>query len=127
MSKVDNYLKKDIAVIGVSNRQEKFGFKIFRDLLKAGFKVKGISPRKEEVLGNKIYRDLSELESVPDLVITVVPSSVTEQVVDLSIKLGVKEIWMQPGSESAQAINKAEAAGIKVTSSACFMVEMGIW
>lgn len=122
-----NYLQKNIALIGVSSREEKFGFKIFRDLLKEGFKVKGVSPRAGEVLGNKIYRDITELEVVPDLVITVVPPEVTEKVVDSSIKLGVKEIWMQPGSESNNAIIKATDAGIKVVHHACFMVEMGIW
>jgi predicted CoA-binding protein len=30
---------KVIAVIGVSNKPEKFGYKIFKDLLAAGFKV----------------------------------------------------------------------------------------
>jgi len=62
-----------------------------------------------------------------DLVITVVPARVTERVVDECKELGIKEIWMQPGSESNAAIDKAKEYGISVVSNACFMVEEGIW
>jgi len=119
--------RKEVVVVGVSDREKKFGFKIFRDLIAAGFNVKGINPADGEVLGRKIYRSLGELEKVPDLVITVVPSSVTERIVEECNALGVKEIWMQPGSESEAALRKAEGYGISVTHDACFMVEKGIW
>jgi predicted CoA-binding protein len=119
--------EKIIAVIGVSGREEKFGFKIFRDLIKAGFNVKGINPANGEVLGRKIYRNLKELENAPDLVITVVPGQVTERIVQECKELGIKEIWMQPGSESENAVRKAKEYGMSVTYNACFMVEHGIW
>ncbi len=118
---------KTIVVIGVSEREEKFGFKIFRDLLKEGFKVEGVNPRGGEVLGKKIYYNLKELSIPVDLVITVVPHEVTERVVEQCRQLGIKEIWMQPGSESDKAINLAKQYGIKVVHNACFMVEEGIW
>lgn len=120
-------LNKKIAVIGVSNRKEKFGFKIFRDLLKAGYNAQGINPRGGEVLGQKIYRNLKELEEIPDIVITVVPKEVTEKIVDDCKELGIKEIWMQPGSSSESAIEKARLCGINPTYNACFMVQQGIW
>lgn len=119
--------KKTIVVIGVSHKEDKFGFKIFRDLLKNGFNVMGINPTDGEILGEKIYRNLKEINKAIDLVITVVPSSVTERIVDECKELGIKEIWMQPGSESDLAIRKAEEYGISVVSNACFMVEEGIW
>ena len=122
-----NIKEKEIALIGVSNKEEKFSFKIFRDLLKAGFKVKGINPKITELLGQKIYPNLKSLEKKPDLVITVVPSQVTERIVDECKDLGIKEIWMQPGSESEIAIKKAKDYGIKVIYNACFMVENKIW
>ncbi len=118
---------KLIAVIGVSNREEKFGFKIFRDLLNHGFNVKGVHIRGQEVLGQKIYKSLKELERPPDLVITVVPPEVTQRIVEECNELGVKEIWMQPGSESHEAVEKAKQYGISVVHNACFMVENRIW
>lgn len=122
----DIHLKR-IAIIGVSDNPEKFGFKIFRNLIKSGFNVYGINPKDGEVFGRKIYRNLKELPETPNLVITVVPSSVTEKIVDDCRELGIKEIWMQPGSESENAIKKAKSYEINTTHKACFMVEQGIW
>jgi len=124
---MDDIKKKKIAVMGVSNKEEKFGFRIFRDLIKAGFNVEGVNPTNGEVLGKKIYRNLKEISARPELVITVVPYQVTERVVDECNALGIKEIWMQPGSESEAAVLKAKSFGIKATSNSCFMVVNNIW
>jgi len=119
--------KKTIVVVGISHKEDKFGFKIFRDLLKNGFDVMGVNPTDGEILGEKIYRNLKEINRAIDLVITVVPSSVTERIVDECKELGIKEIWMQPGSESDLALAKAKEYGISVVANACFMVTEGIW
>ncbi|MDD4954910.1 MAG: CoA-binding protein [Candidatus Omnitrophica bacterium] len=119
--------KKTIVVVGVSHKEDKFGFKIFRDLLKNGFTVIGVNPTDGEILGQKIYRNLKEINKAVDLVITVVPASVTERIVEECKELGIKEIWMQPGSESDLAIAKAAKYGISVIANACFMVQEGIW
>lgn len=115
-----------IAVVGVSGDASKYGHKIFRDLLNSGYPVKGVNPKGGFVLGRQIYRELAEIEKRPDLVITVVPPAVTEQVVETCNKLGIKQVWMQPGSESPAAFAKAREYGIEVTA-ACFMVQKGVW
>lgn len=115
-----------IAVVGVSDDASKYGHKIFRDLLNAGFPVKGVNPKGGFALGNQIYRSVSEIEKRPELVITVVPPAVTAAVVEECNRLGVKQIWMQPGSGSPEAAAKAADYGIKVTQ-ACFMVQKGVW
>lgn len=117
---------KLIAVVGVSDDASKYGHKIFRDLLKAGYPVKGVNPKGGFVLGNNIYKSLAEIEARPDLVITVVHPGVTEGVVEECNALGIKTVWMQPGSESEAALAKARTYGIK-TISACFMVQKGVW
>ena len=115
-----------IAVVGVSDDASKYGHKIFRDLLRAGFPVKGVNPKGGFVLGQNIYKSLSELEKKPDLVITVVHPAVTEKTVEECNKLGIKNVWMQPGSESQAAADKAGIYGIK-TDIGCFMVQKGVW
>ncbi len=122
-----SFRERQIAVIGVSDQKHKFGYRIFNDLLAAGYNVTGVNPRGIKVNGIQLFKSLKEVTPKPDFVITVVPASVTEKVVDDCIALGIKEIWMQPGSESREAEKKAEAAGIKVTSGACFMVVAGEW
>ncbi len=119
--------EKEIAVVGVSPVETKYGHKIFKELVKHDFKVCGINPAGGEIMGKRIYRNLRELERNPDLVITVVPPPVTEKIVEECRKIGIKEIWMQPGSESQAAVEKARSYGMLVTSRACFLVHTGIW
>ena len=115
-----------IAVIGVSQDAEKYGYRIFRDLIKAGYPVIGVNPKGGFVLGRLIYKSLEELEPKPDLVITVTPPEVTEEIVEQCNKLGIKNVWMQPGSGSDKILAKALDYGIKTTA-ACFMVQEGLW
>ncbi|HNT97391.1 MAG TPA: CoA-binding protein [Elusimicrobiales bacterium] len=115
-----------IAVVGVSNDASKYGHRIFRDMLKAGYPVEGVNPKGGLVLGRQVHKSLSEMEKKPELVITVVPPEITEKIVEECNRLGIKAVWMQPGSESDAALAKAKEYGIKATS-ACFMVAKGVW
>ncbi len=121
-----NELKKDsmktVAVVGVSKDEKKFGFRVFKDMIKKGQKVYGINPKADFILGRKIYSKIQDIPEKPDLVITVIPPEVTEKIVDDCISIGVKEIWMQPGSESEKAIKKAQDKGILVIYNACIML-----
>ncbi len=124
---MDNFKNKYIAVVGVSAEPEKYGHKIFRDLLDSGYNVVGINLKGGEILGQKIYPQLKDLPIVSDLVIIVVPPAATAKIVDECHELGVKNIWMQPGTESDEVINKAKSYGMNVTARACFMKRNGIW
>lgn len=119
--------EKEIAVVGVSKFETNYGYRIFKELIKHDFRVSGINPAGGLILGREIYRSLRELSRVPDLVITVVSPHVTEKVVEDCHRLGVKEIWMQPGSESVTAIKKARSYGMQVTFHKCFLMQTGIW
>jgi hypothetical protein len=114
--------KKIIAVVGVSKDEKKFGFKVFKDMIKKGQSVYGINPKADVILGRKIYSKIQDIPEKPDLVITVVPPEVTEKIVDDCISVGIKEIWMQPGSESEKAIKKAQDNRISVIYNACIML-----
>ncbi|MEM4888996.1 MAG: CoA-binding protein, partial [Thermosphaera sp.] len=64
-----------------------------------------------------------ELPAKPDVVVTVVPPQVTELVVEECKELGVRKIWMQPGSESEKAVEYCEKNNIAVVHGACIMIE----
>lgn len=116
-----------IAVAGVSVNKEKFGYRIYRDLKKDGYNVVPVGIRGGIVDSVEIYQTLFDLPQKPDLVITVTPPAATEKIVEDCIKLKISKIRMQPGSESQEAISKAEIAGMEVTSNVCFMKEYGLW
>ncbi len=121
-----SFLLKDvhvIAVVGVSRNPEKWGHRVFKELLERypHMRIYPINPKADSILGHKAYPSISSLPEKPDLVITVVPPQITESVVEEAIRLGVKYIWMQPGSESQKAIEVAESSGIRVIHHACIV------
>jgi uncharacterized protein len=114
------------AVVGASDNQHKYGHKCFRSYLSNNMKAYPVNPRAQEVLGHQCFPDLSSLPETVSSISVVTPPAMTESVVEEAVKLGVKNIWMQPGAESQVAVQRAESAGINVIyGGPCFMVEMG--
>lgn len=120
-------LNSKIALVGVSESPEKYGHKIFKDLLAANYDVIGINPKAKEILDQKIYPSLRSLNFKPDLVIIVVPPSIALVILREINELKIKNVWMQPGSESDEAIKFAQEAEINLVVNSCIMVEQGLW
>ncbi len=112
-----------IAVVGVSMNPEKWGYRVYRALRDEGYKVFPVNPKYDEIEGDKCYPDLKSLPEKPDVVITVVPPEITENIVEECKKLGIKKVWMQPGSESDNAIKFCRENGIETVYNACFVVD----
>jgi hypothetical protein len=96
---------------------------VYKDLKGAGYKAYPVNPNAKEVLGDKCYPYLKNLPTKPDVVNVVVPPRVTEKVVKTCKMLGITKVWMQPGSESEDAIKFCHENGIDVVYGACVMVE----
>jgi predicted CoA-binding protein len=132
MGKVEDLIQEFInlrtwAVVGASTDPEKFGYKVFRTLRDAGYTVYGVNVRGGNIEGQDLYRDLAALPEKPAVVDMVVPPKVTEQVVRQCAELGIERVWMQPGSESSEAIEYCEQHNIKVVHGACAMVRSRKW
>ena len=122
---IGEFLKKSnvLAVVGASRDKDKFGYKIYNGLKKAGYKVYPVNPSAKEIEGEKCYPSISRLDKKPDVVITIVPPTVTEKVVKEAKGIGVKKVWMQPGSESEKAIKFCEKNKISVAAKMCMVVD----
>ena len=125
MPSTKEFLKKEniFAVAGVSRNKEKYGFKVYDTLKKAGYKIYPINPTASEIDGEKCYPSLEELPEKPDVVITVVPPKVTDKIAEKCKELNINKIWMQPGSESKKSIDFCKKNNIEVIHSACIMIE----
>ena len=113
------------AVVGASGDPDKYGYKVYFQLKNAGYRVYAVNPNRDHIDGDRCYPSLTALPEVPDVVNMVVPPAVTEQVVQECIKLGIRRVWMQPGSESEMAIAQAEKANIEVVANQCVLIRMG--
>ena len=120
-----DFLRKQnvFVVIGVSSNPAKYGHQVYKDLKEAGYVVYPVNPNIDTVSGDRCYHSLSELPEKPDVVDVVVPPEVTEKIVVECRDLGLKKVWMQPGSESERAISFCVQNDIKVVHDVCVMVK----
>lgn len=115
------------AIIGVSADRNKYGNKIFRQLLAAHYDVYAINPKLAEVEGQPCFPSLAALPVLPDVVSVVVPPQLAMDVVEACIAQGIKRLWFQPGAEEPAALMRAEAAGLQVLANACILLQHQHW
>jgi len=120
---VESFLaSKNIAVVGVSRKSSKFGSVIYKELKKKGFNVYGVNPSLGSIEGDKCYNNLKELEGKIDGIVNVVSPKETENIVREANEIGVKNIWMQQGSESKEAIKYCQENGINEVHKECILM-----
>lgn len=113
---------KNIAVVGVSSKGKGFGMAVYNHLKDNGYSVFGVNKNGGYSGSIKLYNSLALIENNIEGVITVVPPSQTEIVVQEAHSLGIKNIWMQQGSETKDAINFCKGNGINVVNNECIMM-----
>jgi uncharacterized protein len=127
----DEYLRnvlksvRVIAMVGASphwNRPSYFAMKYLQD---KGYRVIPVNPQAvgQEILGETVYGDLSEVPEKIDMVDIFRRSDAVPAVVDQAIAKGAKVVWMQLGVRNDDAAAKAEAAGLKVVMNRCPKIE----
>ena len=111
-----------VAVIGASSNREKWGYKIYKKLKKSGFEVYAVNFNYDMIDEDKCYNDLKSLPVVPEMVITVIPPNETIKIVRECKNLGIKKVWMQPGSESEDAIIFCKENDMDVVHNFCIVL-----
>jgi len=120
---VETFLSSDaFAVIGVSADRKKFGNVVYRTMKEKDAIVFPVHSTLEKVEGDVCYSSVAALPAEVSAVVTVVPPAVTATVVKECAVKGIKQIWMQPGSESDAAIVEAEKAGMHVVAGECILM-----
>ena len=115
---------KTIAIVGCSPDETKASNKVALYLMSQGFTVFPIYPKEDVILGQKVYRSLSDIEVNVDLVYIFRKPDVIASVVDEAIKRGdVKCVWSQLGLVNNAAMEKAEQNGIKAIQNFCTKIE----
>ncbi|HHO42440.1 MAG TPA: CoA-binding protein [Epsilonproteobacteria bacterium] len=115
---------KTIAIIGCSPNESKASNMVARYLQKAGFQIIPVYPKEEEILGEKVYRSLSDIPCKVDMVDIFRKPDVIASVVDECIARGdIDTVWTQLGLVNNQAAQKAQEAGMKVVQNHCTKIE----
>ena len=119
--------KNTIGFVGATIKKEKWGYKKYKEIKDAGFKVYPINPKYDKVDGDKCFPNLKSLieflNEKPNFVITIVPPEITKKTVEQCKKLGIDKIWMQPGSESEEVIELCKESNIEFVHGVCIVVD----
>ena len=113
------------AVVGASADRDKYGNKVLRAYLQNGLVVYPVNPRESQIEGLAVYPDLASLPEPVRGVSIVTPPAVTEQVMRQAAAAGIRYVWMQPGADSPQALEQAEALGLEaIGGGPCVLVAL---
>lgn len=122
---MQDFIKKTnkYAVVGASRDRGKYGNKVLRFLKERGFKVVAVNPKEREIEGVISYPDLKKAGKV-DVAVFVVPPRVAEKLLRDALESGIEKVWLQPGSESDDALSFCKENGMDCISKKCIMVEI---
>jgi len=115
---------KTIAIIGCSPDESKASNMVAKYLKNAGFQIVPVYPKEEEILGEKVYRSLSEIPFKVDMVDIFRKPLVIKNVIEEAIKRGdVDTIWTQIGLVNNEAAKMAQVAGMSIVQNKCTKIE----
>ena len=114
--------KQSFAVIGVTNNQDKYGYKIFKRLNELNKTVYGISPIYKDIEGTPAFPNLTVVNKTIDVAVFVVSPKYGYDYVKECVDLGIHHIWLQPGTYDEQLISLIKEAGINYYQN-CVLVE----
>jgi len=125
--RIEQFLaSKSFGVVGASTNREKFGNKVVRVYQQEKLSVVPVNPRAEMIEGEPCVASVADLPESVKSISVVTPPKITEQIVEQAIAMGIKNIWMQPGAESAAAVTNGLKHGLNIIADgSCILVFFG--
>ena len=117
---------KRIAVLGIKIESYQPAYYVPQYLAAAGLEIIPVPvyyPEVTEILGQKVYRKLSDIPGEIDLVDVFRRSHDINQHVDDILAKKPKAVWFQSGIRNDEVAAQFARAGIKVVQDRCLMVD----
>lgn len=120
------FQSKSFGVVGASVDRHKYGNKVLRVYQQKNLRVIPVNPKEQEIEGTSCVASVMDLPDDVESISVITPPQVTEQVVEMAVSKGIKNIWMQPGAESDIAVEACRRRGINVIADgSCILVVLG--
>ena len=113
-----------IAVIGASNNREKFSNKAVRAYIKQGYSVYPVNPKEESIEGLPAFTSILDIPDELDRITVYLPPKLTLSVLNDIAKKGTTELFLNPGSENEEVVEKAKSLGLDPIL-ACSILDIG--
>ncbi len=124
---IEAFLKSaEFGVVGASSNRSKYGNKVLRCYMQHDKIVYPINPHEEIIEGLPALHSVEDLPDAVASISIITPPKITEKIVLEAINKGIKNIWMQPGAESDEAIQNCLDHHINIIANGpCILVAMG--
>ena len=111
-----------IVLIGVSRKKSKFGNMLFREMHSRGKKVYPLHPEMKELEGSPCYSEISAIPEKPGAALICVQKTKTLDALKKVNEAGIKNVWLQQGSESQEAFDYCLKEGMNEVHGRCMMM-----
>ncbi len=110
---------KNYAVVGISDEKGKFGNTVFKELQERGYKVFPVNQRLDLFENQECHNSLSVISEPLDGVVVITRPQGAKKAIRECMNLGIKRVWLYPGSKCDEAINLAKEGKIELIHNAC--------
>ena len=112
-----------IAVVGLSPKPQRDSNMVARYLKEAGYKIIPVRPAQKEILGEKAYKSLDEIQEPVDIINVFRSSDQMMPHAIEALRLKPKIFWMQLNIQNKEAADLLTSEGIDVVMNSCIKVE----
>lgn len=113
---------KRLAIVGVSHAAKKFSNSAYSELRRRGYEVFGVNSTLREINGEKCYNDLRSLNGQVDGAVVCVSPEKVEPILREAASIGLRNIWLQQGAESKEAIGLGKDLGLNLVAGKCILM-----
>lgn len=114
-----------IALAGLSRSGNKFSNMVFTELKQNGYRILPVNPQAETIQGERCFPNLSALPEPVNAVLVMTPPAQTAEVVKQAAAAGIRNVWIQQGAETPEALELAQQHNLQVVSGECIMMFAG--
>jgi len=118
---------RTICVVGISPDPYRPSYFVSDALMKRGFKLYLVNPKYagKTILGQRVYASLEDIPEDIDIIDVFRRPSAVPALAEEAKKKGFNVFWMQPGTESPEAIVGLDSDGYNVVAGRCAKIESG--
>ena len=116
---IDLFEHKVFCLFGMSRTKGKFGNALHEHLTKHGFRLYPIHPEADEVQGVQAYREVGALPEPVEGAIICLPPAQALEAVRACAEAGIREVFLQQGSESDEVLALCKERGLHTYYKSC--------
>jgi len=116
---------QSIAIIGAVNNRDRYSNKAVRAYKNRGYRVYPVSIRNDEIEGLKAYRSILDVPGDVDAASLYVNPGLGIKLLEDIQRKGVRTLFVNPGAESDELIERAESLGLNPLM-VCSIMSIGV-